>query len=415
MRTSTPNANYRAQFIEVPLASFPKELAKIVFERWPNMVAGDYALPLCPPLPLLRQLLEICYLTASAPEESRYPQFNVIALPKNDAEIPESAGRMYRFSSERPLSVSELRRLAPATDIKKSAILVLWDERGWSIGGLFDLGTSWHRARSGLEYRYRSPNNFFAQVDRPGRLRVYQGPYHVASLADGVVLTSRFEFNLVLHEVASRGLAKMDGSIDPPLYEHPKEYEGFEFIAAINTYAAIANAISMAGHGGMIVIIDGENGLNKSLIKLKYEIGSDNLKSEFIYYINKRHEIGDYYELSEDGHLVPEGVIYRSELALSDRFEALVEATRLVASLSGCDGSIVISDDLNLIGFGGEIKAEISPEVDIFEVIDEMQRKYKKCDIEQFGMRHRSAVKLASQDEKSVALVISQDGPISAV
>ncbi|AZO30076.1 putative sensor domain DACNV-containing protein [Mesorhizobium sp. M1B.F.Ca.ET.045.04.1.1] len=379
------------------------------------MVAGEYELPLCPPLPLLRQLLENCYLTASAPEEARYPQFNVIALPKNGEEISEAVGKTYRFSRPRPLSVSELRRLAPATDMKKSAILVVWDKRKWQIEGIFDLGTSWHRARSGLEYRYRSPNNLFIQVDRPGRLRVYQGPYHIASLTDGVAFASKFEFNLVLHKVASNGLAKMGELIDPPAYEHPKEYEGFEFIAAINTFAAIANAISMAEHGGMLIITNSADGYKTENIRVKYNMQSNNLQNEFIKYINKRHQIGDYHELSQDGHWVPEGVMYKAELELGDNYEMLVEATRLVASLSGCDGSIVVCDDLKIIGFGGEIRAEVAPGVNIFEVIDEMKRNYKECDVEQFGMRHRSALKFVSQNKTAIALVISQDGPISAV
>src|SRR4051812_34245658 len=46
---------------------------------------------------------------------------------------------------------------------------------------------------------------------------------------------------------------------------------------------------------------------------------------------------------------------------------------------------------------------------------DEMNRKYSRMDLEQFGMRHRSAIKLISHMPDSRALVVSQDGPISAV
>ena len=45
----------------------------------------------------------------------------------------------------------------------------------------------------------------------------------------------------------------------------------------------------------------------------------------------------------------------------------------------------------------------------------EVNRKFRKLDVEQFGMRHRSALKLVSQEPSWRVLVVSQDGPISAV
>ena len=36
-------------------------------------------------------------------------------------------------------------------------------------------------------------------------------------------------------------------------------------------------------------------------------------------------------------------------------------------------------------------------------------------DIEQFGLRHRSAIKLISRQTKYTAIVVSQDGPISVI
>lgn len=100
---------------------------------------------------------------------------------------------------------------------------------------------------------------------------------------------------------------------------------------------------------------------------------------------------------------------------MRDAHAELVEATRFVAQLSGCDGAIVISDDLQLVGFGAEIRAELRGGVPVVEVVREMSRQYKTLDIEQFGLRHRSAVKLVSQEPEHQVLVISQDGPISAV
>lgn len=72
-------------------------------------------------------------------------------------------------------------------------------------------------------------------------------------------------------------------------------------------------------------------------------------------------------------------------------------ATRFISALSGCDGAIVLNGDLSLIGFGAEICSELDKSVSVVERKSEFSQDVKKCDIEQFGMRHRSAIKLASQ------------------
>lgn len=98
-----------------------------------------------------------------------------------------------------------------------------------------------------------------------------------------------------------------------------------------------------------------------------------------------------------------------------DAYEELVEATRFVARLAEVDGAIILSEDLCLLGFGGELSAEPIEGFAVFERIDEMRKADRKLDIEQFGMRHRSAMKYVSQAPASRILVVSQDGPITAI
>lgn len=399
------------------LPAFPSNLAKIVIDRWHTSVGGEYTPPPCPSERLLRRMLEICYLASTTAEEGRYPQFNIVAFP-DEYDVTPLGSRILKFRDSRPLNLGEIRRLAPAVDLKKSAIWVTWTKQEWSIPGLLDLGTSWYRAREGLAYRYNHANNLLVQIDGPGRLHVYQGPYLVATLADGELRRLHgIEVPLFLHEPANAALTKMAPAIDWPDYEQPKEFEEFTFMALWNTYAAIANAISAANHGGMLVIAKKE--LPNEIMRVKYKVGSDQLRDAFVKFINARHLQGDYIELESDGHCVPEIALYKAEIDVRESYDAFVEATRFVAGLAGCDGSIVISDDLRLSGFGGEIRAELAHDTPIFETANDFQRdlnlNLKACDIEQFGMRHRAAVKLASQDHGCRILAISQDGPISGI
>jgi hypothetical protein len=235
----------------IPRRAFPHTLAAIAFKKWEYVCGGNYVTPPCPPQKLLKELLETAYLTASAPEEDRFPQFNIVATPLSAIGDNPHIGHLWRLNANRPLTVTELRRLAPAVDIKKSAIWIQWSATKLHIAGLVDLGTSWYRARMGLEYNYKDPTCLLVQVDRPGRVRVYQGSFHVATLCDGAIEGhDGISLHLSLHEPANRGLHAMRRELVRPSVEEPKEFYNFEFLALWNTYAAIANSIAMLKHWG---------------------------------------------------------------------------------------------------------------------------------------------------------------------
>lgn len=398
------------------MLKFPRDLAKIVVERWEVMVSGDYTPPPCPTLVLLRNLLETCHVTASSPDEDRFPQFNVAAVPRDGFEQVFSDNSLLLFGAPRPLSTQELRRLAPVVNVKKSAILVYWKEEEWWIAGLLDLGTSWYRARVGLEYKYSVPQCLLVQIFRPGCMEVFQGNYHVATLQDGLIEgVGGVSVNLFFHSVANSGLCKLQNKIVQPIYESPREAEGFEFIALVNTYIAISSSISMEGHGGTLVLLRDSSDRISSDINLKYNCDSGVLQDAFVEFMNSRHDYCEYLALIEDSHPLPDSAVLGAELSMTDSFHSLVEVTRFVAGLSGCDGAIVLTDDLSLVGFGGEIKSEFSPNTEIREVQHEFYQDYSMCDIEQFGMRHRSAIKLASQRSNCNIVAISQDGPATGI
>jgi hypothetical protein len=398
------------------MRAFPKDLAKVVAKRWEHMVMGDYETPPCPPVTKLSELLEISYLAAGAPEEARYPQFNLVALPRGKAVHRDRIESRWPFDEPRLLSVSELQRLAPAVDFKKSAIWVEWDKDGWLIVGLADLGTSWHRARVGLEYRYQHPSCLLVQIEGPSRMRVYQGAFRVAVLTSGRIEGRQdADITLSLHSAVDAGLASMSEHFVRPIIEEAHEFVSFEFIALWNTFAAIANSISLDGHGGTVIIIPAGESTNFTGGRVKYRHDSSALRLSFIHFINARHKLADFVIQHEDGGLLPSVQFSDAELTARDAYADLVETTRFIAGLAGCDGAIVISEDLYLLGFGCEIDAEFQPGTKLLDVNDEYRKETVNLDIEQFGMRHRAAVKLVSHEPRYRALVISQDGPISAI
>jgi hypothetical protein len=246
-------------------------------------------------------------------------------------------------------------------------------------------------------------------------MKVYQGPYAVASLTDGQLASANIEMNTFLHPLANRGLAQLEPEFLHPKMEQPREYHNFWFIALWNIFASVANSISASGHGGLLIIAGDEDVAGSSFIRLKYACRSEDLRTRFVRFINCRNKTVDFWEDADGDEAAVDAGVHEAELEMINASEQLVEATRFVAHLAGCDGAIVMTADLKLLGFGAEIRAEMNPGTPVTQVTSEFGRDHWPCNVEQFGMRHRSAIKLVSQMPEALVLAISQDGPISAV
>lgn len=388
------------------------DVAKAVSARWNSLVTGDYVPPACPTASLLTSLLETINYAAGFPEEGRYPSFNVTV-----ASADEKVEKIWRFDHARPLSVVELRRLIPATDARKSAVHVEWDSDGLlSIAGVHDLGTSWHRARTGLEYQYAAPATLLIEVERPNRINIYQRQFRIATFSDGNAdLEASLDLLVFLHGATRGGLEDLASRIREPEHEPPRDYKEFEFIALWNCYAAIANSIAMTGHGGAVIIVPSRVETESPFLRRKYAIHCTSLSDALVDFMNARHEVCDQYYLRDVGEEVRDDLLARLDWKVKRAFDDLVENIRLVAQLAQCDGALVLSRSLEVLGFGCEIAAELRAGTVVCEVLKELGREHRELDVEQFGMRHRSALKLASQLRDAVVLVVSQDGPISGV
>jgi hypothetical protein len=247
-------------------------------------------------------------------------------------------------------------------------------------------------------------------------MKIYQGQYLVAALVDGRLERNKgIELQISLHRLAHNGLRRIWKEIAYPKIEEPREYENFQFIAFANVFVALANSISEEGHGGALIVIPTTNRIATRELKIKYRQESTQLRSAFISYMNARHRIADIVTRIEAGNDNLKGEYAIAEVELIAAHTPLVEAIRFVARLSGCDGAILITEDLRVLGFGTEIRSGIDPKTKVREMTDEMRGRYKPLNIEQFCQRHRSAISLVSRKPKFSVLVVSQDGPISFI
>jgi hypothetical protein len=90
--------------------------------------------------------------------------------------------------------------------------------------------------------------------------------------------------------------------------------------------------------------------------------------------------------------------------------EALFEVAHLVADLTRVDGSVIMTDRLEVVGFGVEIVGELPEVLRVARAhdLDGAEREWVRTD--RVGTRHRSAYRLCQAVHDALALVVSQDG-----
>jgi hypothetical protein len=84
---------------------------------------------------------------------------------------------------------------------------------------------------------------------------------------------------------------------------------------------------------------------------------------------------------------------------------------RPVARMAAVDGAVVLTDDLQVLGFGAMIRVGSDP--DVYRVTAWPERVDSVHLEEAGGARHQSAVRFVGQHRNAIALVISHDGHLS--
>lgn len=423
--------NYILTKLKMKFHKTTKDLAEQVFDLWGDFVRGDYTPPPIPNKKKLRYLFEIAYLATMETEESRLINCMICCSEKNSKvkrcnkdEILQS----WSFDINREYNIQEIRRLSVATDQDNTAIWVEYDNSGDKIPeihGLLYLGASWSTARNAFSYFYEPlPKTLTIRCISPGYINVYQGEYIIASFKSGICEVGNYSYSpldlLGAYPIFQEGHDKIREEIITPKHEYIKDWHEFEWIAYVNSILAIVNKIKIEKHGGALILVGFNTDLiEKELVKIKYRLSQFNnhLKDSFVKFINLRHKHTErLIFLQKNGKNVKrDKELNLTYFELTDAEKKLAEDFIFIGNLSSTDGALLLRNDLKLEGFGTEIVLDKSKRSIVYKVDQPMSNKYEELDSEQFGMRHRSAIRLCSNFRNVVVFIVSQDGGTSLV
>ena len=419
------------QPIAPPLAprnAYPTQLTDVVLARWDVVRrAAGRDLPR-PARQHLDDALSICYQASLLREEDRPVTFRVALADPDTYDAtggPPSGLHRLVFDRSRPLDEQELRRLSPAAAFSRSFIgATFGGQDGLQVWGLVHSGPQWLQSvRGGRETRQAMPPVLTVAVTGPGRVVVRVGMEVIAELGRGTLVGGRLDvfaarwmealvrdFGTRIVEAQARLAARPD-AVDP----------AFAPTLGRHVLRRILATIRSSQHGGTVLLlpVGRVDALlqHDGLVRAKYVFDAD----------EPRRRISTLARQIVDGLLADRsrdevrGAIGWSDYEASEAAtivehdEALFEVAHLVADLSQVDGAVVMTDQLDLIGFGGEITGRLPEVTRVAHAVDLEGDRRTWVRTDRVGTRHRSAYRLCQAAHDVVALVVSQDGGLQFV
>jgi len=414
--------------------AYPAELAAEAWSKWRDLerlsnpgqcTQRPGALP---DLQALEELLSVAYHASLLHEEDRPVRFRLFVgdastIPM-DSGPPDGLHRLL-FAEPRAFDESEIRRLAPAAKYHRALIGVSRHKGAFHIWGVLQSGPRWlESARGGRAPASPVPSDAIViSVLEVGHVVVKVGDVKLAELRAGRIVGSalnvfdapwmRATFDGYRRDLKAEHESAMGGA------GVPLDFEGMRTISQQMVKRVLAT-MRDAHHGGMIVYAPHERvqRLLGGALHIKYAFADDVARRRY-----RALMLGVMRELALAGAEIeppPDSVGYglyqhstREGIVALD--EAIFEMSQLLAGLADVDGAVVLTDQLEVLGFGAEIIGAL-PDVTTVRLAHDLEAtKYDVIPIEGVGTRHRSAYRLCAYEPGCLAIVVSQDGGVQFV
>jgi len=418
--------------------TYPDALLEVVKQRWAtgsSLRSSSAKVPL-PEDKYILDLLHIAFQASLLSEEGRPLSFRIVFCTPQELRKDVSLRNRNRpliFSQPRPLSISELVGLAPAVDPSQSLIGVTAGGRdGLLVWGLVDAGLSWWEFTRG-EWRADlggSPPPDFLTVSssRRGSLTVSRQGIVICGLHQGVISVPTLQvlttgpFGDFLNPIAVSFHQDLLAKLGAKHYDKEGHDEDYPQTFVLGFIERILIRVMERGHGGTLLLVpdnwNHDDSRLRDRLMIKYPMDDADTWETLLKTLRLHRSYYDRYFPAWNSKTVKQQdfqVLHHLDHELADTQDLVRDRANLIARLTGVDGAVVLTTRLRLLGFGAEIVAQ-SPALKMVAIAEDAKAKaITKRPLEDFGTRHRSALRFCSTHEDVAALVVSQDGDIRAM
>ena len=319
-----------------------------------------------PPAKTLEEICQTLMHVSCMREEGRYSSFRVCFLaPDSELLSAYIYAHALRFETPVDFTPAAINKLAPALNADMSYLMVDISERPYRAVGIIVAYTTWEKIMTlEIPKGIRMPLIPNILVKGPGELEACFGETSLVSFRSGECIyfrTDTFTSTLVAKQFGN-------GSRIP-------ETERLKFL-----YQVLWQAHKY-GKGGHIFIVPSAESCER--------------------YTSYKYRMYSPFPVGAE--------------AGRNRDKEIITYANLIAKLTMVDGAVILTKDLELIGFGAETFVDRVGKANIpmcFVTHDNRQDETKKFNDN--GMRHRACYQFCNEVEESVAVIVSHDGVIKA-
>lgn len=367
-----------------------------------------------PSLEALTEMLEAAFFASCQKEEGRSLYFRIAYCSPASQAARQVRSRVdwIPFQRARPCTAAEIRRLAPALDPQRSMLCCHWDG-GLIMDGILFGQSDYEAIRVG--YRSggrRLPPLFNVTALNAGCLAANRGDECLVELSHGKI---RHPVHLAEGGPILRGLhgvvhaMQEEAWASVPAAAHLRRPGSPIFCPYIPFLKKILHTMEASDHGGSLLLIphDQTGALTSAEIDIKYRLCGtsawDKCLSVMSLLISQ--------ELPENiGILGMEEDQIRFDNACRD----VMTLAEVVGNLGAVDGALLLTDRLEILGFGAEIRLHADSEGAV-ELVPDARSAPRREIITHYGTRHRSIVRFCKHFRQAIGFILSQDGGLKAV
>lgn len=350
------------------LTSFVKAIDKY-YDKISQKIEEDQKVP---SREILKEVCSVLLNVSCMREEGRFPSFRVCFIrPESEFLGTYIYAHSVLFKKPIEFNTRELHKLAPALNADMSYLMLDTAEKPFKAVGIIAAYTTWEKIMTReLTSGNRMPRIPNILVSGPGELSACFGEAPIVNYNAGKCVffrTDTFTSTLVAKQLENGA--------------HVSEKERLRLLYRILWH------VKQLNHGAAVLIVPDEESC-REIIDLKYS-----LTAPFLF---------------NDG-------AKRDALSQSAREKEIVTYADLIAKLTNVDGSVLLTKDYDLLGFGAETLVDkMGSKHPTMRFIGYDNKEEEGRQFKDTGMRHRAAYRFCSAVKDSVAFVISQDGTIEA-
>jgi hypothetical protein len=401
---------------------YPDDLAGVIRSGWPAALA-----PL-PAAPHWEHILSVGYQASMLREEERPVRLRLVLAPPETfaaRKYPPMGLHRQVFSQPRPCTASELRKLSPAADFSRTLMGIdLNKQQEWEIWGLLHSGDRWLQTyHGGRQAPPVLPDVPVIHLAGPGHLAVLCGMQELATLMGGRILTP--DHNVFESQWLREFFAPLRAEMLAFLNAWFQDRHNWPDNVDPNLLGIIGRHITMriistmrqAHQGGTFLYLPHQRRREftspNPLITIKYQFQKRDDLPRLVHLMQQvLLRLLEAYEqdIQKGKKLGWRDYINCDSVQLARLDEAIFEVAHQMADFASVDGAVVLTNRVQVLGFGGMIKGDFDQVDTVARAVDREGDQWRREPTESVGIRHRSVYYLCHQVPDALGIVISQDG-----